>query len=326
MTAAPPLTFAGHTAVFHLHSPDASIRRGWRQIMGSFLQPTNQPATAALHLTLTESLPPWPHEQRLYQDAGPGAVIDVYADDTYWWLHYHDGALVQVPRQQGLTNETAVCRGWLTPQAITVGRLEDVTYTSLAPILRRRGIFLLHAFAASRHDQTCLIIGPSGSGKTTTGLWLLSRGWKLLANDVVMLREQDDQIWAAPTPNLVGIRPPTLTFLPQLSRRLALDPRAAATLTADDVANGRFADPAPVTHLYFLAGSRQADCAVRPLPDSLAVTRLMAESVDRWDTAMLPAHLAFLAKLAGQADTMALTLGNHPDKLAISFPVEARER
>jgi serine kinase of HPr protein (carbohydrate metabolism regulator) len=64
----------------------------------------------------------------------------------------------------------------VTEGVLRNGRFEDVTFTSLAPLLRRHGYYLLHAFAAVKEGHAILLVGPSGSGKTTTGLHLLEAG------------------------------------------------------------------------------------------------------------------------------------------------------
>ena len=68
------------------------------------------------------------------------------------------------------------------------GRFEDLTTMALAPVLRRRGIYLIHAFSAAANGQALLLCGASGSGKTTTGLALCAAGMQLLANDIAALR------------------------------------------------------------------------------------------------------------------------------------------
>jgi len=70
------------------------------------------------------------------------------------------------------------------------GVFEDVMMISLAPLYRRRGWFPVHGFAAQAPTgQATLISGEMGTGKTTTGLALLSAGWKLLSNDSPLLPE-----------------------------------------------------------------------------------------------------------------------------------------
>jgi hypothetical protein len=63
--------------------------------------------------------------------------------------------------------------GRILPAALeTHGVFEDVVAIGLSPLLRRRGMFLIHAFAAAPtpYHAGVVLIGDIGAGKTTTGL------------------------------------------------------------------------------------------------------------------------------------------------------------
>ena len=66
---------------------------------------------------------------------------------------------------------------------------EDLTTLALAPLLRRLGLFMIHAFTAALSGKAVMFVGPSGSGKTSCGLALASAGWQILANDVALMQE-----------------------------------------------------------------------------------------------------------------------------------------
>ncbi len=312
------------TAVCQLATPQPEIEQEWRAIFGRhFCTETRPqtPETAVLHLHLVDQLPPWPKDAPLFTGTPGQDVISVYADGGHWWLHFLDGALVHVP-QNSTPEETAVLTGWITPPAMQNRRLEDITFTGLAPILRRRGIYLLHAFAACANGRSLLLVGPSHSGKTTTGLWLLANGWELLANDVVALKAAEGETAVYPTPNLVGIRPPTLDLVPHWRGVLAEKANTAndVEVSSDLFVNGRYPSAAPAATICFLARGHAPTSTLTPLSPAIALSKLMAESVDRWDTAVLPAHTAFLAQLVQQAACYQLTVGSHPNTLADVLP------
>ncbi|GAB4281794.1 MAG: hypothetical protein Kow0080_35490 [Candidatus Promineifilaceae bacterium] len=312
------------TAVCRLTSPQSEIEQEWRAIFGRHFCTETRPQTsetAALHLQLVDQLPAWPTTAPLFTGTPGQDVISVYTDDDHWWLHFLDGALVRVP-QNAMPNETAVLTGWVTAPAMQNRRLEDITFTGLAPVLRRKGIYLLHAFAVCANGRSLLLVGPSHSGKTTTGLWLLANGWKMLANDVVALTASEGGVTACPTPNLVGIRPPTLGLVPYWHAFVAKEAssRGYAEVSSDLFVNGRYPSAAPAATICFMARSQSPTSTLTPLSPAIALSKLMAESVDRWDTAVLPAHTAFLAQLVQQAACYQLTVGNHPDSLADVLP------
>lgn len=272
----------------------------WEQLFAGW-QGAGEPELY-LSLELVEALPPLPQRPPLFAD--PRGIVDVYVDGESHLLHFHGGAAVRLGDDHA--------RGAITAAALAGGQLEDVTYTSLAPLLRARGYFLLHAFAAARDGVALLLCGPSGSGKTTTGANLLLNGWQLLANDVLLLREQAGIVYALPTPGPLRVRPPALFLLPALRHRRGRPhaPTASYIFPAGAVSDG-WGEPAPVGALYFpeIDGAAELN-HLQPLARAVALAHLLEESVDRWDSAAMAGHLALLQRLAEQAGAYRLHLGS----------------
>ncbi len=115
----------------------------------------------------------------------------------------------------------------VTPAVLDLyGAFEDVNSIGLAPLLRRRGRALIHAFGAAHRGRALLLAGNNASGKTTTGLALLAAGWKLLSNDSPMLGLVDNRAVALAYPGLLSAHPDALRRVPALSW-LADDPAHA---------------------------------------------------------------------------------------------------
>jgi hypothetical protein len=69
----------------------------------------------------------------------------------------------------------------------------------LAALLRQRGLLVLHANVAVTPRGAIAIAGESGSGKSTTQAALLTCGYRMLADDVTVLRlELDGTVTALP--------------------------------------------------------------------------------------------------------------------------------
>ena len=100
----------------------------------------------------------------------------------------------------------------------TYGVFEDVIAMGLTAHLRRRGFFMLHAFAAAWGERAVLLVGDIGSGKTTTGISLLRAGWKLLSNDSPFIGEKGQgaggKVQAFAYPGLLSAYPNTLERFP----------------------------------------------------------------------------------------------------------------
>ena len=291
-----------------LGSDSAPVREGWAALFAGQTGQVTEEADGprlTLELKLEAELPPLPAGAPIFID-GRG-IVDVYTPATdAFVLHFRDGALLTISPAANRVD------GIVTPPALEEGRLEDITYTGLAPLLRRRGRYLVHAFAASQKGRALLLIGPSGSGKTTTGLSLILAGWHLLANDVVLLRRRSQGIHAYPTPGEVSVRPPSLTLLPALrQRRGQHDPRLDIYRYTGSALTGSSERPAaaPVVALCFPTVTGAAESRLSRQPAAVTLAQLMEQSVDRWDRHALSGHLALLQALSAQAAGYQLHLG-----------------
>lgn len=224
-------------------------------------------------------------------------------------LYFQDGAWVEL----NLTTLTLTAQ--VHPAFLQSGRFEDLVFTSLAPLLRQHGYYLLHAFGAvDPQNQGVLIVGPSGSGKTTTGLQLLLSGWSLLSNDVLLLHPRPDGlVYLLPTPGLISIRPFTFELLPTLSHHLGLTNPTTAVKHA--FAAGQWGSAVPAGRVYFPQVSEQTNSVTRPVGQALTLAHLMEESLDQWDKATFMAHWLCLEQLSKQTQAYNLSLGRDMPQL-----------
>ncbi len=310
-----------HDLLIRLHSDDVIIQKAWQQLFRGWFVPAVDQAIRpdiSLFLSLIAESPTLPAAPPFFRDSDlkpsePGILSVYHGKKGTVLLHFLDGAWVTVPLN-GLT----AANGVLLQQAMEHGRFEDITFTSLAPLLRRAGYFLAHAFAAAKDGRGVLIVGPSGSGKTTTGLSLLLDGWKLLANDVLLLQVRPDGVYALPTPGAIGIRPPTVALLPQL-RDLVGDLSGSGQV---DVTPALFdwvewGEAVKVTAVYFPHIESRSHSKLAPLNRAICLAHLMSESADQWDAALLPAHMDILQKLSQQAAPYTLHLGPDVNQLPV---------
>ena len=63
----------------------------------------------------------------------------------------------------------------------------------------------LHATAVALDGRCVLLLGPSGAGKSDLALRLLDRGWRLVADDYVVLVQEKGVLWASAPPLLAGL-------------------------------------------------------------------------------------------------------------------------
>ncbi len=308
-----------HKVSVKLESSDPNINNEWRRLFEGWLGDTTESRTQAklgLRLDLVAQLPPLPSQAPIFSDAsmwsGGNGVLEVYAQpNNQALLHFFEAGLVTLSLDAHSQPQPPGAHGAILEQTLLNGRFEDVTFTSLAPQLRRQGYFLVHAFAASKNGRCVLISGPTQSGKTTTGLNLLLNGWELLANDVVLLEARSDGVYALPTPGDIGIRPNTFRLLPQLVDLIEPHqvPYQPVNISGHAFVNGRWSSPQPVTAMFFPEISAKGASHLQPQPAAICLVQLMQESIDRWDTPYLSQHVDILQKLCYQAPAYILQLG-----------------
>lgn len=90
----------------------------------------------------------------------------------------------------------------------------------LAELLKREGLFMLHAAGLARGERALLITGASGAGKTTLTLALLRAGYGFLADDTVLLSARGGAdgpgLRALAFPDEMDLTEQTTKFFPDL--------------------------------------------------------------------------------------------------------------
>ena len=116
---------------------------------------------------------------------------------------------------------TAWCRPAAGEARISIDRSVDswpwiasrpLLTVTLLELLKRRGLFGVHAAAVARSGRAVLLSGSSGSGKSTVSLALLLAGWSFLGDDIVFL--QGAEVLAFP--DEIDASEATIGFFPEL--------------------------------------------------------------------------------------------------------------
>lgn len=118
--------------------------------------------------------------------------------------------------------------------------------------MRADGTATVHGTAVACGDRALLLVGPSGAGKSTLAAELLAIGFELLADDIVLLTEDE------------GAAPLAQSPLPDVAARIEL--RGIGIVTVPQGA------PAPVAGIVALT----ADSLPPRLPEPEAVDLLSA--------------------------------------------------
>ena len=203
----------------------------------------------------------------------------------------------------------------------TYGVLEDMLAISLSPHLRRRGFFLIHAFAAALHGKAVLLVGGIGAGKTTTGMSLLDAGWRLLSNDSPIVNGSAEILsypgQLAGYPETFARFPSTQSFA---ERAPTQSGRQKLLVPADECFPGTWLEKAPIGAIIFPQIEKRTTHSAEPLSQPEALRRLLPHAVEQWDKPMIPRHFGHLRNLVNAAPAYLLRLG--PDVLAIPALIE----
>lgn len=304
----PPSSYQLHGLHLLVVSPDQPIRQHLARVLAplSAAGITGQAdIRLELRLLARESLPPWQpageivSESRLLRCALAGDILSA---------HFPRWGTLTVDLARGLI------QGDLLPEALShYGAFDDMIIIALGPLLRRRGLFSLHAFAASRDGRAALLVGDIGVGKTTTGLSLLEAGWKLVSNDSPLLRQEGEVVLACAYPGLLAAYDDTLARFATLRRFQGGEgaPAAKRVFAAHEAYGDAIWQPQAQASLLLFpqVESGLAASRIEPLSAPEALLAMLPNSIERWDREYVAPHLAVLKSLVRQAPAYRLRLG-----------------
>jgi hypothetical protein len=293
-----------HGACLRAISPDSAIGRRLEAVFGPFACPA-RPADIDLELNMVRSLAPWQPAGVIVSES---RLLICALNGPHLSAHF--------PRWGTLTVDLAggVIRGELLPEALDhYGALDDMVIIALGPLLRRRGFFTVHAFAAAKDGRAVLLVGDIGAGKTTTGFSLLSAGWKLVSNDSPLISQGENGVIVSAYPGLLAAYDDTLARFPVLHPFMgaASDPPVKRAFPADAAFANVWQRQARAQALLFPKVTPGLEASqAQPLSPRDALLALLPNSIERWDRDYIALHLVVLQALVHQAPAYRLMLGS----------------
>ena len=288
-------------------SNSVELMTAWQRSFAS-RPPSSAEPDITIRFELIDTLPPTPQQPPDFQQ---GDLLHYYVDGSSVIAHFPRFGQLHLDLANGTT------QGQLLPAVLhTYGVLEDVVAISLSPHLRRRGYFLLHAFAAVYAGKGVLLVGGIGAGKTTTGMSLLNAGWQLLSNDSPIIAA-DGQILSYP--GVLAGYPDTFARFERTVHLATQTPTQAGRkkllVDAESVFSNVWRDRAPIGAICFPQIEAREAHAMEPLSLPEALRLLLPHAVEQWDRPMIPRHLSILRQLVSAAPAYRLKLA--PDVLTI---------
>ncbi|MCO6452141.1 MAG: hypothetical protein J5I90_15275 [Caldilineales bacterium] len=294
-----------HGVPIELESEDERIIRRWQRQWSSFPQGRTDPGASPilLRLRVASETPASP----------PAPVVAQRPGLTYFLAGRRFTAHFERWGRYDIDLDDGVADGVMTEIGLkTYGVFEDMIIISLAPLLRRRGLFTIHAFTAARDDHAVVIVGDIGAGKTTTGINLLCHGYQLVSNDSPLLAPiSQNAIELRAYPGLLSAYPDSISWFPQLASiaHPNAHPSAKISFAADEIWPEPWREAAKPGLLLFPKIVHDLERPrLAPMPSITALQRLVGLSIENWDSETMPGHLSALRALAANAPAFELHL------------------
>jgi len=201
---------------------------------------------------------------------------------------------------------------FIRPDAMHSDVRTSFLHFALAELLKRNGLFTVHATALEYAGQGILIPGYSGQGKTTSFLSLLRSGFRYLSDDYPLLRDRGTHMELLAFPMKIDVTDRTIEFFPELrdaapgllKQGIQKKHFQSEDLYAESI--GRSCTPAMIMfpHVVDMPHS-----CLEPLTKSRALEALMPQGLLVYDQTVARREFQALSKLVQQVDCYRLHFG-----------------
>jgi hypothetical protein len=185
-------------------------------------------------------------------------------------------------------------------------------HLALIELLRRRGLYTIHATALEYNGRAVLIPGNSGRGKTTSFISLLRSGYRYLSDDHPLLHDAGARVEVLPFPIKINVTDATVQFFPELreaSEQMLHPGVPKRFFYAEDLyptAVGERCQPAIVLFPHVVDAPKSH---LELLPKSRALEALLPQALLVYDQEVARREFKVLAKLVQQVDCYRLHFG-----------------
>lgn len=304
------------TRCYDLHGHPLAIRADDPRLLAAlharlryFHVPTSPPA--ALHFTVSSV--PTPEHHRVERPTQPARSIYEPPHGEVLYVDQLDELYIdteQVRARARLTAGRAELSAVAGERALWL--LSHPLFTlPLVEMLKRRGLFSLHAAALTLEGRTLLLPGTTGAGKSTLALALIRAGWCFMGDDTLFLRRAGGSVQVLAFPDEIDVTQQTLALFPELASAPSLPrlPGAAKwQLRAERLYRTLIVREAQPTLLLFPRVGRQASSEIVPMPPNEALLELLP-NVLLTQPRLSQAHLDLLGELAQRLPAYRLRTG-----------------
>ena len=232
---------------------------------------------------------------------------DVKQDGDRLIADFHEQGLLVIDGSRGVAEGYFICPDAMHPDVRT-----SFFHFVLSELLKRNGLYTVHATALEYRGRGVLIPGYSGQGKTTSFLSLLRSGFRYLSDDYPLLRDRGTHMELLAFPMKIDVTDRTIEFFPELrnaepgilQQGVYKKNFQAEDLYADSI--GSSCTPAMILfpHVVDIPHS-----CLEPLPKSRALEAIMPQGLLVYDPAVARREFQVLSRLVQQVDCYRLHFG-----------------
>ncbi|MDR4495322.1 MAG: hypothetical protein AB7P17_07005 [Nitrospirales bacterium] len=233
---------------------------------------------------------------------------DVYIEPDTLITDFHGQGLIHINFQEAYAQAYLI-----DPAAMHEDIRISYFHYVLIELLKRRGLYTLHATALEMDGQGLLIPGCSGRGKTTAFISLLRSGFRCVSDDHPLLRESQGRLELLAFEEKVDITQTSLKFFPELhagdSKKFHQGIHKKYFYIEDFYPQGIAERCSPRLLLFpYIVDSPTSH--VEPLSKARALEELLPETLAVHDKVHAKQEFQFLDRLVRQLDCYLLLFGN----------------
>lgn len=236
-----------------------------------------------------------------------GLPYEVIQDEGRLIADFHAAGVLVMDGARGRAD------GYLIkPEILHPNLIEYLFHIALIELLRRKGLYTIHATALEKHGRGILIPGNSGRGKTTSFISLLRSGYRYLSDDHPLIRDAGAQVELLPFPIKINVTDATVAFFPELREatehvlRPCTPKRAFYAEDMYPMSMGESCEPAIVLFPHVVDAPHSH---LELLPKSRALEALLPQALLVYDQVVARTEFQVLAKLVKQVDCYRLHFG-----------------
>jgi hypothetical protein len=232
---------------------------------------------------------------------------DVKQDGDRLIADFHEQGMLVIDGARG------VVEGYfIHPEAMHPDVCTSFFHFALSELLKRNGLYTVHATALEYQGRGVLIPGYSGQGKTTSFLSLLRSGFRYLSDDYPLLRDRGTHMELLAFPMKIDVTDRTIEFFPELrnaapgilQQGICKKFFQAEDLYADCIGNSCVPAMIIFPHVVNIPHS-----CLEPLPKSRALEAIMPQGLLVYDQAVARREFQILSRLVQQVDCYRLHFG-----------------